>query len=152
MCRSGNERSLRRNRLVEMKLPSEVEAQQTVAFILEHLSGGFPRSRTQTPILQVGMVESIFHNTMNRYPMKLGYVFHRNVFRLACAQLGVETVGQLIHETIAKALEAEAQTSCDNQPTITLESLVVEAATDWEISLDGLYALVRSDPGKLMPK
>lgn len=137
---------------MEMKLPSEVDAQQTIGFILEHLSGGFLQNRRRHPILRLEIFESVFRKTMNRYPTKLGYVFHRDVFRLACAQFGVETVGQLVDETIAKALEAEAHTNCDSQPTITLETLVVEAATNWEISLDGLYALVRSDPGKLMPK
>ena len=89
------------------------------------------------------------------------------IFRLACGCFGNETILPVIQKQISHLLLGEtnvgfsrtnmgdsnhstASTSSTTSPTTTLQSLVVAAATNPQISLDGLYLLVLRDPDALL--
>jgi len=85
---------------------------------------------------------------MMQYPNELGFLYHthKNVFELHCATFGTETVFEIVCDKISRVLEK----SDGSAKITTLRDLVIAAATNEEISLDGLYTLLRYDPNTLV--
>lgn len=104
--------------------------------------------------VEVRIFELIFELGMFYFPLEMGYVFHNTTFQLACERIGTEKVGEMIHSKLLKTLaESKQRKKKSNKKRVTLQSLVVSAAANGDISLDGLYTLVRCDPAMaLLPQ
>ena len=74
------------------------------------------------------------------YPKELGFVFHGSVYQNACATWGDERVANIVSDKILKMLRLQSK-----EP-LSLMEMVLEAATNEEISLDALYTLLHIDP------
>jgi len=88
----------------------------------------------------------IFELGMNHFPAELGFIFHRSTFKKACEKFGKQTVTQIINDEIFSAINNKKDNNNSQQ------SLVFAAATNQEISLDGVYTLLRRDPLALLPQ
>jgi hypothetical protein len=85
--------------------------------------------------------QAIVELGMYHFPAELGFVFHKPTFQLACENFGTKKVARIIDGEILRSLE---------QNNNTLNALVFAAATNDEISLDGVYILFRRDPIALL--
>lgn len=95
----------------------------------------------------VRIFEVIIELGMSHYPWELGFVFHkittmensshRTFFEIASIH-GPEWIKDTVRD---KILRTVGETN-----TTKLQDLVISAATNDEISLDGLYTLIRYDP------
>jgi hypothetical protein len=74
---------------------------------------------------------------MSHYPMEL-LVFRRNSFRILCDLLDADKVRTITNAQISSILR--------QNNAITQKKLLIEAATNEKISLDGVYTLFRLDP------
>ncbi len=74
------------------------------------------------------------------FPKDLGFVFHGSVYQDACSTWGEKRVGRIVSDKILKTLRVPSK-----QP-LSLMEMVLEAATNEEISLDALYTLLHVDP------
>jgi hypothetical protein len=92
----------------------------------------------------------MFELGMSHYPTKLGYVFYRNTFGIACKSFGTQTVVQLIKDKLSSFLKQNDNNNKNHK--LSLRALVFEAATDTHISVDGLYTLIRYDPIASLPE
>lgn len=92
-----------------------------------------------SPPLKLRAFKVLFELGMSYYPEQLGFVFHGSTFGRACRIFGVERVSKMIDDQIVAGLN-------QNTNTMGLHSLVLAAAADDEISLDGLYTLIRCNP------
>merc|ERR1719254_303670 len=86
-------------------------------------------------IIQLGMIH---------YPTELGFLFHQKLFRKTWKDFGTAAVEKLVDEEFTSN-----QRYNDKK---TLQALVVAAASNNAISLDGVYILARRDPILLLPE
>jgi len=91
---------------------------------------------------------------MAHYPKELGFLFHPLSYRLACDIFGGETIAEIAETALAKYQSQNnnnsSGSSSSSETKHTLQTLLFAAATNDEISLEGLYTLVRRDPIALM--
>jgi len=78
---------------------------------------------------------------MTHYPTKLGCVFFENNFGSACKIFGAHRVTQLIEDKLLSFLN-----QINGNKALALRALVLAAAIDDDISIDGVYTLLRYDP------
>jgi len=111
----------------------------------------------------------LLETSMLRCPLEIGFLFHKEdyandiegtthslSFRLACKWLGRETVATLIDAAISKQQQQQRTTASANTtsakyattPAVSVApiALVLAAATNNDILLDGLYTIIRRDP------
>ncbi len=107
---------------------------------------------------EIRIFEVIFERGLHYFPSKIGFLFHDDTFRMACKRIGTKRLRQIVYANLLKTLgqsnsdqrDARRQNQTRN---ITLQTLVIAAATDDAISLDGVYNLIRFDPTiALMPQ
>ena len=101
-----------------------------------------------------GMLErfkTLIELGLRYYPDQIGFLFHRDdlfepgpkpAFPTACDMFGQEQVVSVVNECISKYTRGKRH---------TFHKFVFLAATKKEILLDGLYLLIRRDPGALIP-
>ena len=90
----------------------------------------------------------IFELGLLYFPSEVGFVFHKNkfyrsTFSLACEKFGTKPITQLIDDEISNYLKQNKNRQQD---------MLSSAASNDEISLDGLYILFRRDPIGIMSK
>lgn len=90
-----------------------------------------------------GLIPLILRDGMVDFTNEIGFVFHKNHFEMFCTVLGTERAKAAIHESILTALASLRVVAGENK---TLQDLVIAAATNEEISVDGLYMLIRMEP------
>ncbi len=73
----------------------------------------------------------------------MGFGFHRLNFEAACAVFGRNEVTEVMNKKIKDAV-------AQNKKKNAIQEWVLEAAMDEQISLDGLYTLVRFDPSAVI--
>ena len=96
---------------------------------------------------------------MYYYPMELGQLFEASRFEKSCGMYGEEYVLELVRTNIHKALEQQSEAAerdnrkgsnggrtKRNNKKLTLQKMVVSAASNDKISPDGLLLLIRMDP------
>jgi hypothetical protein len=87
--------------------------------------------------------ELVFELGTSHFPGQVGFVFHNANYSNFCNWFGTKRVTDVIHKRILQIL-ARSNTE--------LRAAVLNAATTDEISLDGLYTLLRCDPAVLITK
>lgn len=87
---------------------------------------------------------------MTHYHESLGFIFHDNSLDLACKIFGSQKVMQIIDDELRRILVDNSTDNEDNDNSV-LRSLVTTACTNEEISIDGLYTLLRHDPIAVLP-
>ena len=113
----------------------------------------FCGERTESRIFEV-----IFERGLHYFPSKIGFLFHNDTFVMACKRMGTDRLRQMVYVNLLKTLGQSNNDQRDariqNQTrSITLQNLVIAAAADEGISLDGVYNLIRFDPTiALMPQ
>ena len=88
------------------------------------------------------IVPAILENGMFEFTREIGFVFHKSHFQIICTLLGSERAQAAVHESIMSTFDMLHVLGEDK----TLQGLVIAAATNNEISLDGLYTMIRMDP------
>ncbi len=86
---------------------------------------------------------------MAHYHESLGFIFHDDSLDVACKIFGSQKVTQVIDDELRRILVNNSSNG-SNDNTL-LRSLVITACTDEQISLDGLYTLLRHDPIAVLP-
>jgi len=98
--------------------------------------------------------QKIFEFGMLYFPSKLGFLFSNQTFALACDKFGHAEVSTIIDRKLFCALEQENGIQRKSRNTSShgsyLQTLIIAAACNDEISLDGLYTLFRLDPMALL--
>lgn len=79
----------------------------------------------------------IVEHGMHYFPNELGFVFHKSNNGVFIKECKIKGLAEMVRGTFLKAL---------GEYRHSLSGLVVAVATNREISLDGLYTLVRYDP------
>lgn len=110
------------------------------------LQSGLPLHFSTQPKNILGF-RTVFLAGFYHFPTKLGFLFHRNrqgetPFQLACSRYGngaVCTVAKIDTSDIVGGGDCGAKTT-------STKSMVISAASDEEIHLDGVYFLIRRDP------
>ena len=109
--------------------------------------GKFDPQRLRGSKLDVRFYEFALELATLHYPQELlGFGFHHLNFESTCDTFGNKEVKRSMKNKIAGAI---AQ-SDNNENNETLMEFILQAATDREISLDGVYTLVRFDPTVVM--
>jgi hypothetical protein len=93
---------------------------------------------TRNESFDIPVFETIFKLGISHYPTELGFVFHNTTFSNASKLFGTKKVVQIINDKLFSTL---GQNSNE-----TLQALVLAAASNDKISLDGVYTLFRHDP------
>lgn len=97
---------------------------------------------------------------MLHHPTELGFLFHGATFQLACEKFGADTVARTVNDKLFSAVERDCNSrheitvdknSISDSDRISLLTLVFAAATNAEISLDGVYTLFHRDPMAFLP-
>ncbi len=104
------------------------------------------------------LFEVIVELGMLHYPLELGFAFHKtdraskfpetdgnsaSNFGLACQIFGTKTSIRILNKAILKAIDE----NIPDKPSIkNLQMLLFAATTNQNISIEGVYALVRRDP------
>ena len=116
-------------------------------------------SRRNTPPLLTAFLESFPGNVSFEFWMfelfvelgilhcpeeLLGFGFSGRNFELACDKFGAEQTRRVMKDQLAGVLEKKKYSN-----NKALQAMVLKAATDPTISLDGIYTLVRFDPGQM---
>eukprot|EP00531_Pseudo-nitzschia_arenysensis_P007346 CAMPEP_0116137712 /NCGR_PEP_ID=MMETSP0329-20121206/12388_1 /TAXON_ID=697910 /ORGANISM="Pseudo-nitzschia arenysensis, Strain B593" /LENGTH=457 /DNA_ID=CAMNT_0003632633 /DNA_START=207 /DNA_END=1580 /DNA_ORIENTATION=+ len=114
--------------------------------------------------VEVRIFEIIFECGMTYYPLQIGHIFHDTSFQVACERMGSPIVKEMVREKLSGTLGhtrlsnknqnySIEQTDGKEKKNITLQTLVIAAASNSKISLDGVYTLIRLDPTiALMPQ
>jgi hypothetical protein len=110
--------------------------------------GYYTLSNNECSVLR--MFEVIFELGMSYFPSELGFVFHlssnlqlhASIFHNFSSEYGTERVSKIVHDKIISTLG----------PNNTMQSLVIAAATNNKICLDGLNTILCSDPSVLIPE
>jgi len=93
----------------------------------------------------IRLFETVWDMVMLHYPEQvLGFVLHGLNLKMACETWGQENAMQVISRRIRSALVQSGEES-HNEAFST--KVLIKAATDDLVSLDGLYTLIRFDPG-----
>eukprot|EP00584_Thalassiosira_punctigera_P021622 CAMPEP_0172564950 /NCGR_PEP_ID=MMETSP1067-20121228/106313_1 /TAXON_ID=265564 ORGANISM="Thalassiosira punctigera, Strain Tpunct2005C2" /NCGR_SAMPLE_ID=MMETSP1067 /ASSEMBLY_ACC=CAM_ASM_000444 /LENGTH=256 /DNA_ID=CAMNT_0013355745 /DNA_START=62 /DNA_END=832 /DNA_ORIENTATION=+ len=91
--------------------------------------------------------QTILKSGLSHYPNELGFLFRGTTFHLACNKFGQDEVSRIIDAELFGPL---GQNSKKNNNT--LRALVSAAATNDDISLDGVHTMLRRDPIGLLPR
>jgi hypothetical protein len=98
----------------------------------------------------VMILETILELGIIHFPAALGFAFHEFNFHSLCGSYGRERVHEIFRHKLIGTLRQNSSSSNNNNNIITLKTLVFAAATNKNISLDGVYTLVRCDPVALL--
>eukprot|EP00533_Pseudo-nitzschia_delicatissima_P014932 CAMPEP_0197268336 /NCGR_PEP_ID=MMETSP1432-20130617/4113_1 /TAXON_ID=44447 /ORGANISM="Pseudo-nitzschia delicatissima, Strain UNC1205" /LENGTH=363 /DNA_ID=CAMNT_0042733377 /DNA_START=636 /DNA_END=1727 /DNA_ORIENTATION=+ len=91
--------------------------------------------------------QAIIELGMTHYPEHLGFVFHKminqdfNYFAVSCSSGQTEWMKRIVCDVILRSVQRN-----------TLHDYILAAATNDEISLDGLYTVIRYDPIALISR
>lgn len=85
----------------------------------------------------------IFELGMSRFPKELGFVFYDTNFKIACEVFGTETVSRIVDYELSTKIGEKKNSKCQIN---VAQDLSVAAVSNSEISLDGVYTLLRRDP------
>lgn len=85
----------------------------------------------------------IFQLGISHFPNELGFVFHGTNFELSCKIFGTETVTRIVNDELTNNRREEKKKDNDEN---TMQDLLFAAADNDEISIDGVYTLLRLDP------
>ena len=106
------------------------------------------------------ILETILELGIIHFPTQLGFAFHEFNFHSLCGNYGRERVQEIFRDKLIGTLRQHSSSNYDiisnsnssssNNNNITLKALVLAAATNKNISLDGVYTLVRCDPVALL--
>jgi hypothetical protein len=106
----------------------------------------------------IDVFQIVFELGALHFPTEMGFLFHLdkndgyNPFDRACYEFGTEKVTKIIEDVLVTGNhyddEVESDGDCDN---IILKALIY-AATNSTVHLDGVYLLLRRDPGPLLPR
>ncbi len=110
--------------------------------------------------VEVRIFEVIFERGIQYFPKQVGFLFHHDIFKLACQRMGTMVVKEMVRDKLLGTLAQQTRNrkqlrSAEKNGTnnMTLQTLVVAAASNEDISLDGIYTLIRFDPTiALMPQ
>lgn len=97
----------------------------------------------QTPSHVIRIFRLIVEASVMYFPLEFGFVFHGRNFEWACKIIGTKATKIAIDEEISKTIHNKRS---------SLQAIVFSAATNKDISLDGLYTLFRHDPMALLSK
>jgi hypothetical protein len=86
----------------------------------------------------IKLFELIFERGMAHYPTDMGFLFHKNTFQNACEMFGTKTVAKIVND---KILATRGKNSISE-----LQNWLSTSATNNDVSLDGVYTLLRNDP------
>jgi len=111
---------------------------------------------------------AIFALGMAHEPSELGFIFHGNCLALACEIFGTKKAKAIVDDELATILRgtkklvqendddnknnSDIHGGSSNNSSSRLRTLVIAAATNQKINLDGVYTLVRRDPIVLLPE
>ena len=102
---------------------------------------------------EMRIFEVIFERGMHYFPSQIGFLFHKDTFQMACKRIGTKRLKQMIYDNLLRTLEQSRSDESGARKQNTLQTLVIAAATDEAICLDGVYSLIRFDPtSALMPQ
>ena len=90
--------------------------------------------------MEARLFEVLFELGIFYYPLQVGFLFHNDIFALACQRMGTQAVNEIVNDKLARNV------GHGGSHNTTLQHLVIAAATNEEISLDGVYTLIRCDP------
>jgi hypothetical protein len=116
---------------------------------MEEILCNFLKTFSNYPIHEsVGraILSTILDYGLTRAPLELGFLFHKYYFSNACEYFGTAVVLEMFRDKLVRALEEDTTTTATTTTTRTLRAWVAEVAANDEISLDGLYTLIRLDP------
>jgi hypothetical protein len=103
----------------------------------------------------VDVFQIVFELGAFHFPTEMGFLFHLdkndcyNPFDRACYEYGTEKVTKIIEDVFVTGnhYDVESDGEFDN----TLKALIY-VATNSTVHLDGVYFLLRRDPGFLLPR
>jgi len=115
------------------------------ASILDDLNREYDKNDAKNPLFI--RFQNIFRLGLLHYPESIGFLFHTELndrcppYYIACNLFGKEIVAAMVNEVLSKRISETTES-----PFHTDTSLIIAAATDASISLDGLYFLLSRTP------
>ena len=116
----------------------------------DNLYTGFSLDRRE---VLLGLYGFIWDLGMLHYPKDaLGFAFHGWNFEMACDRFGDEKAREAMNDRIKGVLVPTKKEKESENNKNALQDLVLNAAMDDGIRLDGLYTLIRFDPGAALSR